>query len=325
MMKTRRHIRGFTLIELLVVIAIIAILIALLLPAVQQAREAARRTQCKNNLKQIGLALHNYHDTFSLFAPGAFWNLPAAGPCAAGNHQKGSILVHILPYIEQSTLYNQWDFKVCNTDTAVFPGTTKQLRETVIPGYLCPSDTTPPKNTANPAIAVHNYAACVGAAITGGATGNGACQCPTAPFGPFVRPNTNPNNVPGMFSRQWRSTGMRDCVDGTSNTIFFGEVRPECSNHANAGWANSNNGNGLTSTMWPINYNTCNTATPPSAANGCAYRCNWNPELGYKSRHVGGAQFVFGDGAVRFISENIDMNTYANLGSKADGNTVDVP
>lgn len=323
MHTTRSRKSGFTLIELLVVIAIIAILIALLLPAVQQAREAARRTQCKNNLKQLGLALHNYHDTFSTFAPGAFWNLPAYGPCPAGGHQKGSILLHLLPYIEQANLYNQWNFTVCNTDTVTAPGSTVQLRTNVIPGYLCPSDTSPPKNGSG--YAIHNYAACSGANVTGGANGNGACQCAAAPFAAFTRANTNPNNVPGMFTRNWRSTNMKDCTDGLSNTILMGEVRPECSNHANAGWANSNNGQGLTSTMWPINYNTCNTATPPNPANGCNYRCNWNPELGFKSRHVGGAQMVFGDGAVRFLSENIDMNTYANLGSKADGNVVDLP
>ncbi len=318
----RRRV-GFTLIELLVVIAIIAILIALLLPAVQQAREAARRTQCKNNLKQIGLAVHNYHDTFNQFAPGAFWSLPATQDCPTGTHQKGSILVHILPYIDQAPLFNQWDFKRCDADTSVIPNTTTNIRTNVIPAYRCPSDTSPEKNGSG--FGVHNYAACFGAGNTGGATGNSTCQCPNTPFQNWLRPNTDPNAVPGMFTRAYRTTRIRDCVDGTSNTIAFGEVRPDCSNHANAGWGSSNNGNGLVSTLYPINYDSCNTATPASATAACNYRCNWITELGYKSRHVGGAHMLMCDGSVRFFSENIDMNAYANLGSKADKNPVEVP
>ena len=112
---TRRRI-GFTLIELLVVIAIIAILIALLLPAVQQAREAARRTQCKNNLKQIGLALHNYHDVYNMLPAGAYWNVPLDTNCPAANHQKGSIMIRLLPYIDQAPLFNQWNFNACDSD-----------------------------------------------------------------------------------------------------------------------------------------------------------------------------------------------------------------
>jgi prepilin-type N-terminal cleavage/methylation domain-containing protein len=321
-----RRQRGFTLIELLVVIAIIAVLIALLLPAVQQAREAARRSQCKNNLKQIGLALHNYHDTHSTFPPGAFWALPngAADPCVGVTHQKGSILVHILPFIDQAPLYAQFDFARCDTD-AGWAATNGLGGTNVIPAYLCPSDTTPPKQTSAPPRGVHNYAACFGAGNTGGATGNGACQCPNTPFQAWLLPNTNPNNAPGMFTRAWRTTRIRDNTDGTSNTIYFGEVRPECSNHANNGWASSNNGNGLTSTLIPINFNSCNTATPADPANGCGHRCNWVTELGFKSRHVGGAHMLMGDGAVRFLSENIDMFTYSRLGSKADGFVTELP
>lgn len=326
-MNRVRKLRAFTLIELLVVIAIIAVLIALLLPAVQQAREAARRSQCKNNLKQIGLALHNYHDTHTVFAPGAFWALPntAPHPCVGSTHQHASILVHILPFIDQAPLYNRFDFTRCDTD-AGWNTTAGGAGTNVVPPYLCPSDTTPPKNTSNPPRGVHNYAACFGSGNTSGAaTGNPNCQCDRTPFQSWIQANTNPNSVPGMFTRAWRSSGIRDNVDGTSNTIYFGEVRPECSAHANAGWASSNNGNGLVSTIIPINYNSCNTATPPNPASACDYRCNWVTELGFKSRHVGGAHMLMGDGAVRFMSENIDMNTYSRLGSKADGNPVDVP
>ncbi|MCA9031740.1 MAG: DUF1559 domain-containing protein [Planctomycetaceae bacterium] len=316
--------KGFTLIELLVVIAIIAVLIALLLPAVQQAREAARRSQCKNNLKQIGLALHNYHDTFTLFPAGAYWNLPTIGSCTNGNHQKGSILVHILPYIDQAPLYNMYDFSQCNIDGQTYPNSTKTLAQTVIPAYICPSDNTGNFGAGNRGS--QNYTACVGATNTSGANGNPNCSCPNATFQQWVLPNTPGSNTSGMFTRAWRSSSMRDNTDGTSNTIYFGEVRPGCSNHHNNGWSISNNGNGLTGTTIPINYDSCNTSTnTPGAGTGCEYRCNWVTELGYKSLHVGGAQFLMGDGAVKFFSENIDMTTYARLGAKADGFVVTVP
>jgi hypothetical protein len=128
-----------------------------------------------------------------------------------------------------------------------------------------------------------------------------------------------------MFTRAWRHTGFRDNTDGTSNTIYFGETRPECSNHRDNGWAASNNGQGLTTTMIPINYNSCNRAngtTVPIPADGCSWFGNWVTELGYKSMHTGGAQFLLGDGTVRFLSDNISMETYARLGSKADNETV---
>lgn len=315
--------RGFTLIELLVVIAIIAILIALLLPAVQQAREAARRTQCRNHLKQIGLALYNYHDTFNQFPPGAFWSLPTAS-CGGATHQKGSILLHLLPYIDQAPLFNQWDFTRCDTDTATFPSSTTQLRTTQIAPYLCPSETSPPKNGST--WAVHNYAACFGPGRTGGATGNPACPCDATPFDQFALPNTGSNGVPGMFTRAYRTSNIRDNTDGSSNTIYFGEVRPNCSNHHNAGWANSNNGNGLTATLIPINYNSCDTSAATGASPAdCAKRCNWVTELAYKSQHVGGAHLMMGDGTVRFFSENISMQVYSSLGAKADGGTFQAP
>lgn len=331
MLRSPRQ-NGFTLIELLVVIAIIAILIALLLPAVQQAREAARRTQCRNNLKQIGLALHNYHDSLLQFPPGAFWNQATGNGCIAGSsdanliHQKGSILIHILPYIDQAPLYNMWAVSMssrCNTDIATFPSSTVQLRSTIMPGYQCPSETSGKSNGTS---GLHNYAACFGPGRTGGATGNSACPCDAVPFDQWALPNTGGNGVPGMFTRTGRTVGIRDCIDGASNVIFFGEVRATCSNHVNAGWANSNNGQGLTSTLIPINYNSCDTSTASgSSPADCARRCNWVTELGYKSQHVGGAHFLFGDGAVRFLSENISMQVYSRLGAKADNNPVELP
>ncbi|HOM18813.1 MAG TPA: DUF1559 domain-containing protein, partial [Thermoguttaceae bacterium] len=120
-------------------------------------------------------------------------------------------------------------------------------------------------------------------------------------------------------------TAMResDIVDGLSNTIFFGEVRPQCSVHNSQGWGSSNNGQGLTATVVPINYNSCSRDAVGS--DNCDKYCNWNTELGFKSRHPGGAQFLFGDGSVHFLPETIDHWTYQYLGAKADGNPAQIP
>ena len=152
----KRWRSAFTLVELSVVIAIIGILIALLLPAGQAAREAARRAQCVNNLKQIGLALHNYENTVRVYTPGLFCLYPSSSAVPL----KGSILVHILPYVEQQALSNQLDFKqtqldvwLANTDIG------RQVRCMVAPVYLCPSDNFPPVYDD---WTVHNYAASSG-------------------------------------------------------------------------------------------------------------------------------------------------------------------
>jgi hypothetical protein len=110
-------------------------------------------------------------------------------------------------------------------------------------------------------------------------------------------------------------------VRSIANTIFVGEVRPECSAHFQNGWLEANNGQGMASTLYPINIDTCDR----NGAAGCRYFANWTNEFAFRSRHVGGAQFLLGDGAVRFISENIDHEAYNRLGAKADGLTVTVP
>jgi prepilin-type N-terminal cleavage/methylation domain-containing protein/prepilin-type processing-associated H-X9-DG protein len=324
-MRTQARRCGFTLIELLVVIAIIAILIALLLPAVQQAREAARRTECKNNLKQIGLALHNYQDAFQTLPPGSFFDVPYAGSngsAANPHHQKGSILVHLLPFVDQATVYGRFDFTLRTVDDMHDPptstATSDEIRRTVrIPVYRCPSDTT---GGTFGGFTVQNYAASVGPTATGPATGNPSCPC-NNPFTSWIRPGTGPNNVAGPFTRSYRPIRIEDAVDGSSSTIFFGEVLPQCGNHHGQGWVRTNNGQGLTSTIYPINYDTCNTAL----TSGCAARCNWITELAFRSRHVGGAHFLFGDGAVRFVTENLDHETYQRLGSKGDMLPVELP
>ena len=212
---------GFTLIELLVVIAIIAILIALLLPAVQQAREAARRTQCKNNLKQIGIALHNYHDTHSCLPPMKIWasaiDCPG-GPDAWHNTGGWSWRVMILPYVEQSTMYSQINFNIHHSQAGC-PGSSTSwatATRTPIAGYLCPSDSTQ-------AIIGTNAGTNYGAVISSNAVAN-LFNNTVSGTAPTV---ITPERMHAVF--QANSTGpvkvrLDDIKDGTSNTIAVAEV-----------------------------------------------------------------------------------------------------
>jgi prepilin-type N-terminal cleavage/methylation domain-containing protein len=303
-LRVARGARGFTLVELLVVIAIIGILVALLLPAVQSAREAARRMQCGNNLKQIGLALHNYHNSHDQFPPGAFWY---GGDTA---RYRGSILIQLLPYIEQQNLYNLFDFKRTVDDQTLPDGT--KLGATIISTYRCPSDN---NITLLNGLSIHNYSASKGSTKH---IDSPTCSCSEwSSWNNYgLAPYDDPSNFAGPFSRMGVSTTMADCRDGLSNTIYFGEVRRDCSIHTQQGWARSNNGNGLVSTVVPINYDSCskNAADP-----ACKRPCNWNTELAFKSAHAGGAQFMLGDGSVHFLNDTLDHWTYQYLGSKADG------
>jgi len=301
--------RGFTLVELLVVIAIIGILIGLLLPAVQAVRAAARRVQCSNNLKQIGLGLLNYHDSNKAFPAGAYWY------GTDYDRYRGSILIRLLPFIEQKALYDAFDFNK-RIDDQTFPDGTL-IGATIVPTYVCPSDNNSDLYNGR---AIHNYAASKGPTRH---INSPTCGCGNwDSWNQFaLAPYDNPDNFAGPFSRQCVNTRIEDCTDGCSNTIYFGEVRRQCSAHIMQGWARSNNGNGLVSTQIPINYNSCND----NATDGCERPCNWNTELGFKSLHAGGAHFVFGDGSVHFLSENIDHWNYQYLGAKADGQPVKTP
>ncbi|GIX04683.1 MAG: prepilin-type N-terminal cleavage/methylation domain-containing protein [Planctomycetaceae bacterium] len=335
-MKTRQPL-GFTLIELLVVIAIIAILIALLLPAVQQAREAARRTQCRNHLKQFGLALHNYHDAFNLFPPrqggsgtgsvaGNAWPQSGARTGYAGH-------VFLLPYLDQAPRYQEimgnqpnhlppWH----NSNTpGMFVG------RPAPPVFNCPSD----PGTIDPVVPVrtaglNSYVYCSGDGFADSFTQAGC----TASNPLQIRPSR------GMFGALI-CYGIRDAVDGTSNTIFMAEkVRATSSPRGRGlvvGISPFTNPlqcsalfNRLTQTYLidaaPTNdsapgyrafagnafFCAFSTALPPNSANcydGAAVcgSIHWSPVLGSASSyHVGGAHVLMGDGSVRFISENID-------------------
>jgi type II secretory pathway pseudopilin PulG len=296
------------LIELLVVIAIIAVLVALLLPAVQAAREAARRSTCKNNLKQIGLAIHNFADAYNQLPPGAVLQ--------PGGINQGSVYVYLLPYLEQSTLYNAYNLSQTNIDNATLPGTSTPIGSTVLPTLVCPSESRPSQYFG---FAAHNYAASRGPTAL---FDNPACLCTTFQWTPLVEaPLDDPNNFAGPFTRVGTRARFADVTDGLTNTIFFGEVRAACSEHAQNGWATTNNGNGYCSTLIPINFNTCNA----NAADPCNRPCNWTTEVGFKAAHVGGAHFLLGDGSVRFLSENINFLTYQYLGAKNDGQVAMVP
>lgn len=332
---SRRRRLGFTLVELLVVIAIIGVLVGLLLPAVQAAREAARRMQCSNNLKQLGLSLHNYHDAFKRF-PGGSSSIPGVGdgvngnsqPWVAGQWRKGSQLVKLLPFIEQTALFNaipmDRDVELWFTQTqpAGSPLGTIQPRVIQIPTFVCPSD--PPSRID---IAVGNYGVSMGSQAMP-ANGAACTLYPNHLNGPTGHGSSNnPSNISGVFSRFHWAAKLADMSDGTSNTICIGEIRPNCADHHNNGW---HHGNALwTSTVPPINFNTCRGEAGGSPPTGAARTCNsfdvWMTSQGFKSKHVGGAQFVLGDGSVHFITSNIDYNTYQFLGARADGNVASIP
>jgi len=284
--------RGFTLIELLVVIAIIAILIALLLPAVQQAREAARRTQCKNNLKQLGLALHNYHDTHNCFPPGQIRG--ARSGIEYGNgFSYGALL---LPFMDQAPLYNQ-----LNSSLTIGEGTNLTLITglAAIPGVLCPSDSERPKKrgansqTASPAT---SYFGSTGAFNSWSDSTNPRLS------GGFFTIDPGPMSTIATFS------------DGTTNTIAIGESTYRV--WTGGLWL------GVTAAA------PASTAAPVADTACCQdWWLNWglypitnkyvagmlHANVRYGSDHTGGAQFLMADGSVRFISENIQhtVNTIA--------------
>ncbi|HCS53520.1 DUF1559 domain-containing protein [Rubinisphaera sp.] len=321
-MKTLLHNpkrQAFTLIELLVVIAIIAILVALLLPAVQQAREAARRSSCKNNLKQMGLALHNYHDTHRVFPSCSYYN--AAGTEGLnGEWAWGSM---ILPFIEQGPLYDGLEVGETRFENAVANSTKLALMQQPIATFRCPSDAGGPKlNTFRK----------VPKGVSGSADCTGTNQCEataTANYVAVINSGTvdrrNPN---GLFP--WAHNGasnvtfyrtMADITDGTSNTLAVGERAWKLGGDTHAaGLIFGTNGN--------TGHNS-NGRQGMGAVTGCArYEINRvNPgtsrPLSFSSHHDGGAQFCLADGSVRFISENIhfiiDSGTQGSLNPWDEG------
>jgi prepilin-type N-terminal cleavage/methylation domain-containing protein/prepilin-type processing-associated H-X9-DG protein len=305
------HRRGFTLIELLLVIAIIGTLIALLLPAVQAAREASRRVNCSSNLKQLGVAVNNYETARKSLPPGAKWGRWGPLP-KRKNH--GSLLIYLLPYIEQQAIYNSFDFSQKSIDGQLIPGTQTPIGSQSIALYLCPSDD---REALYDGFAPHNYAASRGPT---GLYENPNCSC-INPFSSWEMAIVDDQQeYAGPFTRIGLECKIKEITDGASNTIYMGEVRPLCSVHSRAGWSFTNNGNGYCSTLIPINFDTCDE----EASDACRRPMNWTTEVGFKSAHPGGAQFLFGDGSVHLLREDIDHQMYQYLGAKADGQSAEL-
>jgi prepilin-type N-terminal cleavage/methylation domain-containing protein len=341
---------GFTLVELLVVIAIIGVLVALLLPAVQAAREAARRAQCTNNLKQFGTAIQNYAESKKLLPSGASWgdHRPdcdrttgcTGTKCCRTN--RGTIHMFLMPYMELQSVYQLFKFDRA-TDEQLLPDG-KPIGSTFISTFVCPSDdptteaTTqrqganlPPELLAT--YKMSNYAANRGPTkhISGGAatcslwsTWNNQFDT-MAPTLVTLYPEVGGDQARwitfgGPFTRLSYQVKLQAVTDGLSNTIFMGEVRPGCSRHTAEGWAWSHSGNGIVNTIVPMNFDSCD----PNPAARCGHWDTWTSELGFKSPHAGGAYFVMGDASVQFLSENIDPLTYNVLGGKADELTASI-
>lgn len=321
-MKSRlsRQRAGFTLVELLVVIAIIGILVALLLPAVQAARESARRTDCNNKQKQLALATHNHHDVFNSLPRSMSPNTFGYG--AANN--SWSWLAKLLPFVEQTALY---DATSCGTTTVyafnapqtILPGGTTQACATVLKGLQCPSDNTW-GNGVRTDRANHGGFAMGLSCYKGVAGSNWA-------WGTYTNtgPSGNNNGLDagdGMFFRSdggatipSQLTTFSSVTDGLSNTFMLGEDLPGLNLHC--AWAAANYSTGTCSI--PLN-NALKTGQPGYNNPG-----DWPNVYSFRSRHPGGAQFAKGDGSVQFVSQTIDLAVYRALATRSGMEAVANP
>jgi prepilin-type N-terminal cleavage/methylation domain-containing protein/prepilin-type processing-associated H-X9-DG protein len=346
-MRIRRS-RGFTLIELLVVIAIIAVLIALLLPAVQAAREAARRSQCVNNLKQIGLALHNYHSTHDKFPMGASLQ-PFAPPASSNGWDCWSSLALMLPNMEQTAVYNAINFNFAPAQTNQ-PGyfTNSTAYNAVITSFLCPSDA----NASGTNGYINNY---------------------FASQGTTTRNTYNAEGTTGLFAYRI-PYGFSSMTDGSSNTVAFSEVivgtnnqtRDRTKSSGNVGsnqavgydvrtvgqtavksdlaactakfqanppvWQSTHGiGGGVRWGYGAMGHSIFNTVVPPNGGGqvpwsecrmDCCVQSSHAHYINASSYHSGGVNVLMGDGSVRFVKDSISMLTWWSIGTRAGGDAV---
>jgi len=305
---------GFTLVELLVVIAIIGVLVALLLPAVQAAREAARRSQCSNNIRQIGIALHNYHDVFLAFP----MNYRPKGNNGTPQYTTMSWMQGILPFIEQGNLYNSMSI----AEPMSLPNNLKAA-ETPIKTYLCPSDgltrngMMSGRSDGGGTKAVQNYKACSGAAWNwhmenkenvrwGPVESNGLTNCDG-----LICSNSQgavPSNMTWVMKNMTRFSTI---TDGTSNTFAVGEAIPAWS--AWTWWYNQNAA--VATAALPLNYKRGIEKLETHVG-------SWNRNYSFYSLHPSGANFGMIDASVRFVPDNIDLNLYRALATTEGGESV---
>jgi len=326
---------AFTLVELLVVVAIIGILIALLLPAIQAAREAARRSSCSNNLRQFGLGLHNYMDRYKRLPPGTNWN--------SRPHEMWQIA--ILPFMDNTALYDAIDHRIYRDPNNPVPGTLvppvweqihptsgRFFRQTALRHMKCPSDSNEPIESDTWAIT--SYAGSGGNCHTNRAD---TADCIVYQiYSDHVEKGSRVDNWAdrssqhsGVFNR-WVGPGVHpaDITDGLANTFAVGEILFDCIDERGWFWHPWHYGAGSISTTIPMNiFATCIHSTTREAHPFEACKGRWDFKglsAAFRSRHPEGCNFLMCDDSVKFLLEDIDEQTYRNLGSMGDGSVVDM-
>lgn len=301
--------KGFTLVELLVVIAIIGVLVALLLPAVQQAREAARRMQCTNNLKQMGLGVHNFHDTYGVI-PAASFSRPPESHTGVWRYAVFSGWIVILPYIEQQQFHDAFNIEVAvdhSDNIAIFQNLDP------ISTYFCPSRRPPVKTGSN-----HHgdYAFCAGGELPNGVASHTNTIDPTRANGMFLRPRDTGNQRNGQLT-------FAMVEDGLSNTFAIGEKRIEEFRDTNNDLIDGVRQSDVDGQHYRWGWHSTRSAASPM--NGPLLGTLSDTDNNFGSKHPGGCNFLLGDGSVRFVPETIDFLLYNRIAARNSGQPKTLP